>query len=244
MYTTGLKPRSGNIYFIDFSPKSGFKVTLPSKNSRGGKFVRVTYGPKKLPLKLQTPTVSLPFGVSTYKDESTGVSSESLDMSLRGYDDASNGPMQALFKVLQAIDEKILQAAEANSEAYFGKKMSRELLAEFQRTVLKWSRNTEKNWPPTFKVKVAKDYSGQMPQVYDAADKTTVHDASYIVKGSTAKLIFTFNSMYIISKTFGLSSRLVQAVVLSRPLADEGCMFIDDGDELEVDAEATEPCDM
>jgi hypothetical protein len=55
----------------------------------------MTYGPKKQILKLQTPTVSLPFGISTFTDADKGTTTESPDASLRGWDDPSS-PVHAL----------------------------------------------------------------------------------------------------------------------------------------------------
>lgn len=109
---------------------------VPQKNKAGGKFIRITYGPKKQTLRLQSPAVYLPFGVSSFEDDK-GVTTQSLEVSLRGFDDPAQVAMQAFYKALQAIDEAILTAAEQNSKAWFGKDMSRALLQEFQRTLIK-----------------------------------------------------------------------------------------------------------
>ncbi|WIA17774.1 hypothetical protein OEZ85_009287 [Tetradesmus obliquus] len=193
-----------------------------------GKFCTVTYGPRKQSLKLQTPAVYMPFGLSSFRDEATGLVTDSVEVSLRGWDDPSNSSMQQLYNVLQQIDEAVLQSAEQQSQELFGKPMGRGILQEFQRQLLK--RRDEK-FPPLWKSKAGVNMQGQLPRVYDVQDKTQAQELGYITKGTTAKLLVTMPSMYLISKSYGLSCRLVQVLVTHRPMQDEGCQLRDDDDD-------------
>lgn len=239
----------------DFDPRQLFIDAAPQKNKAGGKYVRIGYGPKKATLKLQvggrpppqcclslcdtcpgcllsvlqSPAVYLPFGVSSFEDDK-GETTQSVECSLRGYDDPDNASMQAFYKALQAIDEAVLAAAEANATAWFGKEMPRALLQEFQRTLVKAPRDPK--YAPLFKAKAVKDFrTGEFPKVFDAADKQTVLPLEYIVKGTSAKLCVVLPSIYLINKTFGISARLHQLLVTHRPAQEEGCLIQSDGEE-------------
>lgn len=211
----------------DFDAQQLFIDPVPQKNKAGGKFIRVCYGPKKATLKLQSPALYMPFGLSSFEDDK-GVTTQSVEVSLRGHEEP--GSVHAFYRALQAIDAAILQAAEANSRAWFGKEMPRALLQEFQRTLVKPPRDPR--YAPLFKAKVVKDFkTGELPKVFDLADRATVQPPEYLVKGTTGKVIVTLPSVYLINKTFGVSARLAQALVLSRPAQDEGCLIVSDDAE-------------
>lgn len=220
----------------DFDAAQLYIEPVPQRNKSGGKYVRIGYGPKKAPLKLQSPTLYMPFGVSSFEDDK-GVTTQSIEASLRGYDEDDKPAMQAFYKALQAIDQAILSAAEANSKAWFGKELSRALLAEFQRTLVKPPKDIK--YAPLFKAKAVKDFkSGEMPKIYDAADTSIVHPLDYVVKGTSGKILVTLPSIYLISKTFGVSARLLQMVVTNRPVQEEGCLLLPDDDNNDDNAAA------
>ncbi|KAF6252705.1 hypothetical protein COO60DRAFT_1643833 [Scenedesmus sp. NREL 46B-D3] len=213
----------------DFDAKLLFIDPVPQRNKSGGRYIRICYGPKKQTLKLQSPVVYMPFGLSSFQDDKGDIT-QSIEVSLRGYDDPSRPATQGFYKALQAIDEAILSAAEANSKAWFGKELPRALLQEFQRTLVKPPKDPK--YAPLFKAKAARDFkTGEMPKIFDAADTKTVHELDYIVKGTSGRIIVTMPSIYVISKTFGVASRLVQMVVTNRPVQEEGCLFVADGDD-------------
>ncbi|WIA10829.1 hypothetical protein OEZ85_010995 [Tetradesmus obliquus] len=213
----------------DFDAKQLYIDPVPQRNKSGGKYVRIAYGPKKQTLKLQSPVVYMPFGVGSFQDDK-GVTTQSIEVSLRGYDDAQKPAMQAFYKALTAIDEAVLVAAEANSKAWFGKELPKALLQEFQRTLVKPPRDPK--YAPLFKAKAMQDFkTGEMPKIYDAGDTVTVHPLDYVVRGTSGKILVTMPSIYLISKTFGLASRLLQMVVTNRPVQEEGCLFVSDDED-------------
>lgn len=221
----------------DFDPKLLYIDPVPQRNKSGGRYLRICYGPKKQTLKLQSPVVYLPFGVSSFEDDK-GVTTQSLEVSLRGYDEPDKPAMQAFYKALQAIDEAILSAAEVHSKAWFGKELPKALLREFQRTLVKPPKDPK--YAPLFKAKAVKDFkTGEMPKIFDAADTKTVHSLEYVVKGTSGKLLVTMPSIYLISKSFGVASRLLQMVVTNRPAQEEGCLIVPDADD--VDDTTTNP---
>jgi hypothetical protein len=213
----------------DFDPKLLYIEPVPQRNKSGGKYVRVCYGPRKVTLKLQSPEVYLPFGVSSFEDDK-GVTTQSIEVSLRGHDEADKPGMGAFYAALQAIDEAILTAAEVNSKAWFGKELSRPLLQEFQKPLVKPPKDPK--YAPLFKAKAVKDFKTQeMPKVFELGNTKDVLPIEYIVRGTTGKILVTMPSIYLIGKTFGVAARLLQMVVTSRPVQDEGCLILPDDDD-------------
>lgn len=141
------------------------------KNRKGGKVIYVGLpdaNGQRQRITLQTPALALPFGVSPYTEASTGeVQSYSLDVSYRG---ADTDPRVAEFLAkMRDLDEILLAAAVENSKEWFGKKMSRDICAEFYRKLVKDSA-TPGQYPPVTKFKVgrpssqsAKPYHPQPP---------------------------------------------------------------------------------
>jgi hypothetical protein len=224
--------RAGIVTAKDFDIKQLYIDPVPQRNKSGGKYIRVCYGPKKSNLRLQSPNVYMPFGVSSFEDDK-GVTTQSIEVSLRGHDDPAKPVMQLFHNVLHAIDEAILDAAEANSKAWFGKELPKALLRDLQKTLIKPPRDPR--YAPLLKTKAVRDYkTNEMPRIFDIHDMQTVHGLDYIIKGTTGKITFILPSIYLIQKTFGVSARLLQVVVTNRPALDEGCLLVPDDDDDDV----------
>ena len=137
-----------------FDPKA---VTFSAleKNKKGGKVIFIGIpdaNGQRQRITLQTPPLALPFGVSPYTEASTGeVQSYSLDVSYRGAD-ASPKVAEFLARMRQ-LDDVLLDVAVENSKEWFGKKMSKEILSEFYRKLVKDSA-TPGQYPPVTKFKV------------------------------------------------------------------------------------------
>jgi hypothetical protein len=115
------------------------------KNRKGGKVVFLGLpgaDGQRQKILMQTPTMSLPFGVSPYQDQATGeIQSYSLDASFRG---AETSPAIADFLAkMRQLDDVMLDVAVANAESWFGKKMSKEIVAEFHRRLVKDPANPQ-----------------------------------------------------------------------------------------------------
>ena len=202
---------------------------VPQRNSRGGKFIRITYGGQNL--RIQTPVCHNPFGVSTFTDDK-GSETQSVELSFRGAD--TTPAMQRFQEAIQAIDRLIVDKAVENSVAWFGKPMKLEVLQAFYRPMYKEPRDPK--YAGLMKCKVV---SQNPPKVYDNWDRSAPQDLSFVTKGSKAMAIIQFNSIWNISNSFGISAKLWQLCVTERPMADAGFCFAsdDEADELVGGAE-------
>jgi hypothetical protein len=203
------------------------------KNKKGGKMVNLfTTGPDnaKKRVVIQTPTVAVPFGVTPYQEATTGeVQSYSLDISFRN---ADTDPRIADFLAkMRALDDVVLDAAVARSKEWFGKAMSKELVQEFMRRIVKDSVN--KQYPPVLKIKVPVVNGQPTSQFYDENRQPV--DIDYITKGSTIKMILELSpSVWFVNKNFGVTWRLLQSAVITRPKRLDSYAFADDGTSTEV----------
>lgn len=216
------------ILYKDFDPAL-INFEPVSKNKMGGKMVRITYGPSKLPIRIQTPEMYLPFGVSNYTDEKTGEVSQSIDAAFRGVKE--DAKVKKFYDVMNAIDDKIIRACVDRSAEWLGKPMGIDVIREFFRPLVKPPK--EEKYSPLLKIKIAPlSRGGQMPKVFDVHDTAEAKDMAYIMKGTVARLIITIPMVWFVNKTFGVSARLFQTAVVSRPVVTENYAFAaEDPDE-------------
>jgi hypothetical protein len=221
------------IMYKDFDA-SLINFDVVSKNKMGGKMVRVTYGPNKQPVRIQSPDLYLPFGVGTYTDEKTGEVVYSIDAALKGYQD--NPKVKAFHDVLLDIDKRILDTCVESSPDWLGKPMSKEVVQEFFRPLVKPPR--DEKYSPLFKIKISPvNKSGGLPKVFDMKDPGNPKDMDFVIKGSTARFIVTIPSVWFVNKTFGVSARLFQAAVTSRPIQNENFAFAREDDDEDASGE-------
>lgn len=208
----------------------------PEKNKMGGQTVGVfALGPdgSRRRVTIQTPPVLVPFGLSSYTDKTTGeIQSYSVDVSFKN---AETDPKVADFLGrMRALDTTILASAVSNE--WFGPKKNKDIIKEFMRELVqdkKLDRNG-KPYPPQMKTKVGiKNGQPNLP-VYDENRQAVAPD--YIVKGSMVRMILELSNVWFVGKTsFGISWRVIQVAVISRPMV-EGYAFCDDGDDDATDA--------
>ena len=196
------------------------------KNKKGGKIVNVFYeGPEggKRRIIMQTPIVSIPFGVTPYQEVSTGeIQSYSIDISFRNV--TTDPKMADFLDRMRGLDDILLEAGVANSKEWFGKPMNKELVQEFCRKLIKEPSNPQ--YPPTMKVKVQL-VNGEPSALFFDENRNPVK-LDYFTKGTTCKMIMELSSVWFVNKNFGITWRLVQAAVVSRPRRLEGYSFQDD----------------
>lgn len=205
------------ILYSEFSPKT-IVLSPMTKNAKGGKtlYINTPHGGK---VRLQTPVQSCPFGVSRF-DDANGGASFSLDASFKDADE--NPKVKQLWDACVALDEFMLDKAVEKSEEWFGKPMTKEIVQEFYKPVVRASSNPDK-YKPTIRFKLNPPYT----EIFDDQGNR-IESLDYITKGSTVRGIVEL-SFWMVGKNFGVSLRAVQLQVLSRPVGLSGFAFSDDG---------------
>jgi hypothetical protein len=222
------------------------------KNKMGGKFIPLTneHG-AKTKVTLQFPTMHLPFGLSGYRekpeDEPT---SYSADLSFRGLDENQN--VKTILDKMNALDQHLIDAAHANSVAWFGKQKSRELLEDTYRKLTKVDPSGK--YAPMLKAKITMLGDKPNVQIFDT-DKSSI-GIDDVPRGSSVKVIAEIASVWQVGAgtLWGVTWRAVQILVVEKPNKLSEFAFVDDGDDItsetaedtadEADAKSTKSDDM
>lgn len=129
--------------------KSGAKSSYVNYN-RGGFFI-------------QSPSLSVPMGLSCFVNDKTGQKDYSLQLSLRGYDE-DGSKANEFYQMMSSIDEFMLKEGVKNSKDWFGKQCSMELLQDKYSPCMKASKAVDKAgnpYPPSFRLKLKQNDNGQ-----------------------------------------------------------------------------------
>lgn len=204
------------ILHSEFAPKDDVKFSPMQKTAKGSKIVYANgrHGGK---VRIQTPVMGAPFGVSKFDDTATGNSSYSLDLSFREVD--TDPKIAKFLETCRDFDNYVLDVAVKNSKDWLGKDMSREIVQEFYRSMVRDPSNDK--YKPTIRLKIS-----PYTEFYDENHSRV--DLDYVTKGSQVRCIVEVNTWFV-NKSFGVSLRILQAQVVSRPVGISGFAFADDG---------------
>lgn len=161
------------------------------------------------PMRIQFPRLYMPFGVSGFTPE-VGATKYNIDFAMKGYDE-DGSYINKFYTGLRDIESKIIDSVVRQSEAIFGKSMTRDEVAPMFNSNIKETPDRE----PKFRVKVDTDHTNMIKAaVYDAnkiAIKTEVSNGLYARNSGHA--IVELNSVYFLNRKFGCTWKLNQLVV-------------------------------
>jgi len=222
--STVVSPSAFKVSNVTFSPVK----TLES----GGKQAYLNYNGQ--PLMMQVGPLETPFGLSVF-DKTPGAPPKfSVDLKLRGYDDATNHPKTAtIYNAFHALDEFMVDQAVKNSAAWFKGVKSREVLAELYTPTVKFAKDAEGNlkpYPPTLKVQLRKRDGKFETDVYDDKKRlmSDVPLEDIIVKGSVLTTLIQCTGVWFAGGKYGLSWKAVQIRADKIPHRFNGPAFLDE----------------
>ena len=180
---------------------SNFSTGSVTKNNYGGQQVWLNYKDAKTngkKLFIQTPEMKAPFGVSEYIADGQSMPKHSLDVSFQDNDD---------FRLMvESIDQMLIEYGVHNSNAWFGKPMSSEVISELYRPLVKPSKQPDK-YASTMKFKI------QPTRTKIWSDDKSPMSMDDITKGSMVKVIFSISPIWFVNKQFGISCTIEQLLV-------------------------------
>ena len=239
-----IKPESAQsiISGVSMNPDTDIKYAKVKINNSGGKSVSILNAASNSALNIQTPLM-LTWGVNENTDKKTG-EVQSYSMALQFPSDEYKTPnVSKFFAAMQAFETKIKRDAIANSKEWFGKAMSAEVINAIFNPVLSYSKNPATGEPdhtknPTLRVKLP-FYDGEWKgiEIYDSNSNALFPNSDgkspkdIIVKGSDAALIITCGGLWFAGGSFGVTWRLVQAVLKPKPSLSGKCHIVLDDDE-------------
>ena len=227
---------------VALNPDTDVKYAKVKINNSGGKSVGILNAASNSVLNIQTPLM-LTWGVNENTDKKTG-EIQSYSMALQFPSEEYKTPsISKFFAAMQAFEAKIKRDAITNSKEWFGKAMSAEVIGAIFNPVLSYSKNPQTGEPdhtknPTLKVKLP-FYDGEWKgiEIYDSNSIALFPNSEgkspkdLIVKGSDAALIITCGGLWFAGGSFGVTWRLVQAVLKPKPSLRGKCHITLDDDE-------------
>lgn len=208
-----------------------------TKNRAGGNQVSLLYNNNRR-IVVQTPMMSAPFGLSEYVPENNaGPVKYSIDLSFKGHD--TDPKVKQFMDIIRTIDERMVSLAVEHSKTWFGKQMSKEIVEELYRPLIKESKQPEK-YAPTMKLKIRPSRNTNDPfgdiQAFNS-DKEPFHMKDFQA-GSGVKCIIDFSPIWFVNKQFGMTLNLVQIEVKTMPAGKlQGFAFQSDDEDLVSDDE-------
>jgi len=198
----------------------------------GAKSVNMSYAGG--PLILQLSNVDLPYGLNA--DDKFGPVKYSVNLSLNGYD--SKPKTKEIFEMLEGVDDRVTsECVEKNWLRKPG--MTQQILKQMKlyKPTVKFSEDANtgarKPYPPTVKVSL-RQRNGKFETTFYDSDKKEIRDVpieDLIVKRMTVSALIECTGVWVSSVGCGLSWKLTQLKVVSRPDGLRGYGFQDEEDD-------------
>lgn len=224
MSSTVVAPESFNVSKVTFSAVK----MLDS----GGKQAYLNYDGR--PLIMQVGPLETSFGLSIFDKLPGAAPKYSVDLKLRGYDDAATNPKTAaIYTALNGLDEFMVDQGVKNSVAWFKGAKSRDVLAELYTTSVRFSKDAEGNvkpYPPTIKLQLRQRDGKFETQVYDDKKRpmTDIPLEDILVKGTVMTALIQCTGVWFVGGKYGLSWKAIQIRADKVPESIRGFAFLDD----------------
>ena len=209
---------------------SAVKYMQPKINKQGGKAVSIISLTSSRGLQISTPLM-LTWGCQDYVDKDTGVSDGKYSVQLQfPRDGDATADSKKFLEKMKAFEQQIIEDGVKNSEAWFGKKKSRELVEEAFYPFVKYPKIPEStdfdySKPPKINVKVPLWEGEWKTEIYDQ-DKNKIFPNDYndktpidlIQKGSKIACVLQCGGVWIGggAKAWGVTWKLAQCIVKPR----------------------------
>lgn len=175
-------------------------------NTNGGYNIEISVGESTNDeTVIQTPKMRSPFGISTDK---TNPFKKSLDISFQGIE-TSKG-IKAFRDLVEKVDAHVVDYALKNSKAFFGKELTREVIAAYYNSNIKASKKEQ--YADTFKFKLLflkpnpeKNYPNgkYITTFWDNNGKQ--ENENYLDKGDYITALIKPQMLWVANKSFGVT---------------------------------------
>jgi hypothetical protein len=186
-----------------------------SKTKKGGKMIKL-----KEPLKLQTPPLILPFGVSEFKNDATGTMEYKFAASLEDNED----DVLMLKNFIEGLSKKTIEHCKKHCRDLFGSSTTPDQVPLLFKSPIKEPSKPE--YAPLLNIKTTDDTK------YFDRDENPLEVENF--KGGRHQGMFIINitSVWFVGRSFGISLKAIQVMQLTTPFvaSQTGCAFVRDSD--------------
>jgi hypothetical protein len=216
------KSQSQILSIDTWNPKAN-KYMPPKLNDKGGKSINVISTQSNRSIHLIMPLMKT-WGIADFIDEK-GEPDGKFTMALNFPLDGSTTPeTDEALKKLKEFEENLLNDAVTNSEAWFGKKQSREIVEYSYFPFLKYKKNKDTkavdySHPPSLKPKVPKYGNDWKIEIYDTNLNLLFPSPNYetpielVPNSSNVASVIACGGIWVGGKGWGLTWKVVQLVV-------------------------------
>ena len=200
----------------------------PKTNPSGGKNVSVMDSSIKKPLVLSTPLM-LTWGINEWIAEDTGKKSYDLSLQFPREDDDNYEKCKNFIKGMKELEEKLLKDALVNSKEWFGKKYDLVAVVEALFTpMLRYPKDQNGDFDysraPSMRIKLpywdgkftCELYDLQGDMIFPDISNDVLSPVSLITKGQKIATVIKCGGIWFAGGKFGVTWKLVQAVVQPR----------------------------
>ena len=221
----------------DFTPSKDVGYNKPRVNKAGGKAVSIVNNTTRRQLMITTPLM-LTWGVNERRDESSG--RVSYDMSLQFPKEAYATPETTAFlQAMEAMEAQVMSDAIKNSKEWFNKaKLTEGQVDVLFNRMLYWPKDKETgerraDSAPTLRVKIdywdeafnCEIYNVDQSPLFPSKTDASLMPTDFITKGSNVACVLKCGGVYFVNGKFGVTWRLVQAVVKPRASIAGRCVI-------------------
>ena len=169
------------------------------------------------PVKIQLPKMYMPFGISSFVPE-VGETKWNIDFSMKGYNEEGN-QVKLFYEFLKAVEDRVIDSVQEQSQAIFGRTMSRDVLVTMFNSNIKESSDRE----PKFRLK----YDPRTTRMFDYDDNDITNapvDRAYSQCSGVA--LAEIGNVYFLNKKFGIVWKMPQMKIFE-PQRLKGFQFKD-----------------
>jgi hypothetical protein len=216
---------------------SDIDITAPKLNKSGGKSANIIYRPTKKSLYIDMQVEMLTWGASAFTDKTNG--KVTYDMAIQFPRKEYTTPEKdILLAKFQELERHIKAEALKNSMAWFGKKMTPELIDGAWTPILKYAKDPQTGEPdmtkaPTLKIKLPCYDNKFSCEIYDyntgsmlfPSESGDVTPMDLIPKAIDIRTIIQCGGIWFANKGFGVTWKLFQAAVTPKPSMKGRCLM-------------------
>jgi hypothetical protein len=195
---------------------SNISYSAPRVLSNGGKSIYISYNGQKL--VMQTPEMTVPFGMNKWDNDGKSACKYSLDLSFKGKE--SREVLNKFFEGLCDLDNKLIEDGLVNSQTWFKKKhSSADVLKELYTPMVKFPKDKNGEitdmYPPTIKLSLPHNGTDFTCDVF-GSKKDIVDLNSIETKGAKVSAIIQCMGIWMVGSKYGVSWKVIQMKVTPR----------------------------
>ena len=202
--------------------KLQFAEPRRSTKNNGCMFADIIYPGYASPLLIQTPVVTLPYGISNFENK------RSVEIPIPKEPSEREDGVQIILDKFSELDEFLIDGATANAAAWnlkpTPKKTKETYRGQAKASLIKEKKKNRVVVGQKVSTNIDKDEENKI-WVEDATDTNPADGKlglDYVTWGTKARLVFELSYVYLMSETYGIRLRLKKVQVVERGVASTG----------------------